>query len=378
MAEGRAAAARAIALAGPAGTGKTTLMEALLFASGAIPRQGGDGATIGDASPEARARGQSVELNLANFTFMGDRYAVIDCAGLGGVLRRRRRAPCRRSTSPWWSPTPIPTEAVLLQPVLKALERHGRAPRPVRQQDRPGPRRRSATCCRRCSRPASVPLVARQIPIWEDDQVTGFVDLALERAFVYRPGKESEQVDIPDDLAALEADARFHMLEQLADYDDAPDGAAALRHRAAAATTVFADLVRETREGLIVPVFFGSAHERLRRAPPAQGAAPRHARAGGRRRAAGRQRQRAPMCSRPPTPARPASSPMPGCCRRPDRRRRRPDRARRRGGPRQRPVPAAWASRPRRSPPPRPARSWPSARSRRPTPASCCRPTASR
>ena len=30
------------------------------------------------------------------------------------------------------------------------------------------------------------PLVLRQVPIWENDIVTGFIDLALERAFVYR------------------------------------------------------------------------------------------------------------------------------------------------------------------------------------------------
>ena len=36
------------------------------------------------------------------------------------------------------------------------------------------------------------PLLLRQIPIWEDGVVTGFVDLALERAFVYREHEESE------------------------------------------------------------------------------------------------------------------------------------------------------------------------------------------
>ena len=41
--------------------------------------------------------------------------------------------------------------------------------------------------------PASrVPLVLRQIPIWNGDLIEGFVDLALERAFVYREHKPSE------------------------------------------------------------------------------------------------------------------------------------------------------------------------------------------
>ena len=39
-----------------------------------------------------------------------------------------------------------------------------------------------------------VPLVLRQIPIWNGDLIEGFVDLALERAFVYREHKPSEVV----------------------------------------------------------------------------------------------------------------------------------------------------------------------------------------
>ncbi len=102
------------------------------------------------------------------------------------------------------------------------------------------------------------PLVLRQIPIWEDGVATGYVDLALERAYIYRKGAPSEVIALPDGIKDRERDARFHMLEQLADYDDelmeqllsdaAPDDA-----------RIFADLARETGEGLICPVMFGSA-----------------------------------------------------------------------------------------------------------------------
>ena len=56
------AVTRAVALVGPAGTGKTSLAEALLFASGAINRQGSieAGSTVGDASPEARAKAEGI------------------------------------------------------------------------------------------------------------------------------------------------------------------------------------------------------------------------------------------------------------------------------------------------------------------------------
>src|SRR5918995_1244088 len=55
---GRAVGTRTIALVGPGGAGKTSLAEALLFAAGAVSRQGSvaDGTSVGDSSPEARPR----------------------------------------------------------------------------------------------------------------------------------------------------------------------------------------------------------------------------------------------------------------------------------------------------------------------------------
>jgi elongation factor G len=76
-------ATRAVALVGPAGTGKTSLAEALLFANDTIGRKGtveGEN-TTGDASPEARARHGSTELNLMNFNYLGDHFALIDVPG---------------------------------------------------------------------------------------------------------------------------------------------------------------------------------------------------------------------------------------------------------------------------------------------------------
>ena len=86
----RARGTRAIALVGPAGTGKTSLAEALLFASGAIPRQGSvdAGTSVGDASPEARARGGSTEMNLMHFDYLGDHYALVDMPGGVGFAAR--------------------------------------------------------------------------------------------------------------------------------------------------------------------------------------------------------------------------------------------------------------------------------------------------
>src|SRR5882757_1534806 len=74
---------RCIALVGPFQSGKTTLLEAILARTGAIPRQGNveAGSTVGDSSAEARNHKMSVELSVATTNFLGDSYTFIDCPG---------------------------------------------------------------------------------------------------------------------------------------------------------------------------------------------------------------------------------------------------------------------------------------------------------
>jgi elongation factor G len=102
------------------------------------------------------------------------------------------------------------------------------------------------------------PLIARQIPIWDGEKISGFVDLALERAFKYRAGKESERIEIPSELQDREVEARTHMLEQLADHDDELLEQL-LMDQVPTSEKVFQDLARETGESLGVSVLFGSA-----------------------------------------------------------------------------------------------------------------------
>src|SRR5258706_14403306 len=74
---------RLMPLVDPAGAGKTSLAEAMLFAAGATDRLGStaNGSSIGDSSPEARQRGGSTELNLYNFQYLGQDFAILDAPG---------------------------------------------------------------------------------------------------------------------------------------------------------------------------------------------------------------------------------------------------------------------------------------------------------
>jgi elongation factor G len=258
MSARKSGAVRAIGLIGPNGAGKTTLFEALLHAAGATERQGvvGQPGAVGDASPEARQAGQSVELNLAGFEFMGDRYALID---FPGSVEYRAEVDYGLAALDLAVVVidPDPDKAVLIQPWLKELERLG-VPRAFFVNKIDTARGHVDELLKALQPVSATPLVARQLPIWKDEHVAGFIDLALERAFVYRAGKASEQVEIPAELVDEEAAARFHMLEQMADFDDALMEIL-LEDGTPSRDTIFADIINETRAAQIAPVFFGAA-----------------------------------------------------------------------------------------------------------------------
>ncbi len=255
---GAGRSARCIALVGPYMSGKTTLLEAILHRTGAITRQGTivDGNTVGDASEEARAHGMSVELNAADVEFLDDHFTFVDCPG-SIEFQSESHAILSACDAAVVVTEPDPKRVPALKVILKQLEDLGLPhflflnkidsfSTPVRE-------------ILPMLQPASTkPLVLRQIPIWENGIATGFVDLALERAFVYREHAASELVEMPSGIEEREKSARFEMLEKLADYDDELLEQL-LSDIAPPRDRIFDDLARELKDGLICPVLVGSA-----------------------------------------------------------------------------------------------------------------------
>ncbi len=248
---------RCIALIGPSASGKTTLFEALLARTGATGHEGADiRKTIGDHSPEAQAHGMSVELNVASMEYLGDTFTLLDCPG-SVEFQFDGMAALSGCDAAIVVCEADDKKLHALQMVLKALEASG-IPHFlfINKIDKVGQGwAQVLTMMQSASR---IPLVLRQIPIWENGAVSGFVDLALERAYVYREHAESETIAIPSDLAKFEEDQRFSMLEKLADYDDELMEQL-LSDEMPSRGKVFDDLVVEFKRGQICPIFFGSA-----------------------------------------------------------------------------------------------------------------------
>ena len=254
----RATGPRCIALVGPFQSGKTTLLEAILARTGAIQRQGTVDAenTVGDASKEARHHKMTVELSVASTNFMGDTYTFVDCPGSVEFVHDMRAA------------LPAVDAAVIvceldekkvpqLQLILRELEEQ-KIPRFLflNKIDKADSTIHEVL---RVLQPASRgKLLLRQIPTLSGDIITGFVDLALERAFVYKEHAPSEVIPLEGDALDREKTARFSMLETLADHDDELMEQL-LEDIQPPRDKVFDDLSKELREGLVCPVLLGSA-----------------------------------------------------------------------------------------------------------------------
>lgn len=256
--DSRPAGPRCIALVGPYSSGKTTLLEGLLFATGATQRKGSvsEGNTVGDSAPEARAHGMSTEVNAATTEYMGEEFTFVDCPGsIEFFLETMNVLPAVDAAIVVTDPDPA--NAAASQSLLKHLsDRNIPHVIFVNKIDKAEGRIRDLL---EALQPVSErPLVLRQIPIWENEIATGFVDLALDRAYVYREHVISEVIQLPDEMAERRFEARYEMLEKLADFDDKLMEEL-LEDIEPPQDEVFDDLAKDFREGLIVPVLLGSA-----------------------------------------------------------------------------------------------------------------------
>jgi elongation factor G len=198
----------------------------------------------------------SVEITVATTNFMGDSYTFIDCPGSVEFIHDMR------AVLPAIDAAVVVCEAderkvPQLQLILRELEALN-IPRflYLNKIDKADKRVRETL---KLLQPASrVPLLLRQIPIWNGDIVSGFVDLALERAFVYKEHAASEVITLDGENLDREKEARFSMLETLADHDDELMEQL-LEDIPPPRDRVFDDLAKEMRDLKVCPVLIGVA-----------------------------------------------------------------------------------------------------------------------
>jgi elongation factor G len=211
---------RNVALVGPNGTGKTTLLESLLFVTGAIGRKGkaGEGNTVGDASPEARERQMSTEVNAATVEHEGIALTLLDCPGSIEFAQEARNALVGVDAAVVVV-EPVLERMITVSPLLKYLDVK-QIPHLIfiNKMDRSEVAYRDLLQSLRDL--SDRPVVPHQYAIGRSANLAGYIDLVTEAAYSYNDGAPSDRIELPGEYREREQAARTEMLETLADFDD--------------------------------------------------------------------------------------------------------------------------------------------------------------
>ncbi len=252
---------RCIAFVGPQSSGKTTLLESMLFASGSIPKKGSvqDGTTVSDTSNEARARTMSTELTPVRFSYLGDPWVALDCPGAIDLIQDSHQA-MMIADAVVVVTEPEPDKMVALAPTLRFLDDHS-IPHMIFINKMDSTNLSVRDLLRALQEQSQRPLVLRHVPLIEDRQITGYVDLVAERAYHYKLDEPSERIPMEEVSTEETGDARRELLETLSDFDDALLEQL-LEDIEPEREEVYRQLTKDLAEDLIVPVLLGVAeHE---------------------------------------------------------------------------------------------------------------------
>ncbi|MDG2312528.1 MAG: elongation factor G [Alphaproteobacteria bacterium] len=220
MANTDSVGSRCVALVGPYLSGKTTLLEAMLAATGAIKRKGAvkEHNTIGDFSPIARKRQMSIELNMAHCQFMGENWSIIDCPGSVEFSQDGRNALMAADIAVVVVECDS-NKAKIVSPILKFLADNS-LPHLIFINKIDNPISSPEETMKAIQEVTALPLVLRHLPIRNADKTTGYVDLISQRVYSYKSGQQSSVVEVPAELSDLQSIARQNLLESLADFND--------------------------------------------------------------------------------------------------------------------------------------------------------------
>jgi len=212
-----AAGIRNVAFAGPHHSGKTTLVEALLAHTGAVPRKGSvtDGTATTDHDPESHAHQMSVTPSFAYLQTDGVRINIIDCPGAIDFFEETKFALLGADAAVVVveaDPARIPQVELLVAELEARKMPHCFV---VNRLDRPG-----------ADFPATYALlrqrfgnhvVPEHLPIGQGENFSGYVDVVTMQAHAYGEGGKTITATLPERLADKPHE---ELLEALADFDD--------------------------------------------------------------------------------------------------------------------------------------------------------------
>ena len=262
MEDRKVRAPRVAVLAGPSMTGKTSLLEALLLACGAIAKKGSakDHGTVGDLATDAKSRGVGSELSVAGAEWEGEPWIFVDAPGAVEFTQEATHAVLVADVVV----VVVEADAVRaasVSPLLALLDAR-KIPHVVfvNKVDVAGAGGRLKETLAALQSASARPLVLREVPLRDGADVTGFVDLVSERAYGFKDHEDAALTRLPEAAKTEEQEARREMLERLADLDDHLLEEL-LEDVTPSHDELVANLRTDLQRDLIVDVFLGSAEQ---------------------------------------------------------------------------------------------------------------------
>jgi elongation factor G len=251
---------RNVAIVGPYSSGKTTLLESLLFLTRTITRKGSikEGNTVGDSSAEAKERQMSVEVSAANTHYNEIDFTFLDCPGSIEFVQETYNALVGAGAAVVVC-EPVVDRVLTLAPLFKFLD-DWEIPHLVFINKMDRAQDNFMEILYALKEVSSRPLVPQQYPIFSNDSLAGYIDLITEQAYHYDRGQTVKPVPLPQHLQEEEKLARTEMLETLANFDDRLLEEL-LEEVEPPQDEIRQDLKQELSADLIVPVFFGIAEK---------------------------------------------------------------------------------------------------------------------
>jgi len=254
---------RNVVVLGHGGSGKTTLIDALCFASGTSRRKGsvGDGSALTMTTPEEKAHAMSLELTVAHAVRNGTKLNFLDTPGymdfIGEATAGVRVADAALVTVGAASGVEVGTELVWELCEKRRLPRMAF----ISMMDKAHASFAEAFAeFKEKLAPGAVPV---QIPIGAAEGFRGIVDLFTGKAHFHKPGTitgEYEEGPVPDEVADEVENWSTELMETLATTDeDLLDRY--LEGEEIPLEELLSALAGAMAEGEVVPVFCGAGEQ---------------------------------------------------------------------------------------------------------------------
>ena len=212
---------RNVVLVGHSGSGKTALAEALLFAAGVTTRAGTveDGNTVTDFQPEEIARGSSVSLAMAPFTWNGHKINIIDTPGLSDFTGEMRAA-LRAADLALFVVSGVDGVEVQTETAWRMAGAEGIA-RAIFVSKLDRERASFARTVEQMKQIFGTAVAPLQVPIGAEADLSGVANLVGGKAYTYSHGPGAAEGSLPDSVQAEVENLRTALVEAVVETDDA-------------------------------------------------------------------------------------------------------------------------------------------------------------